>query len=74
MGIWSVPDVATWFPKLDKPDWTPPVWAFPPIWSALYTCMGIASHRAWVSGAGPGTLLLYALQLGLNLAWQPLVR
>jgi tryptophan-rich sensory protein len=74
MGLLSAPDVATWYPKLEKPSWTPPVALFPIIWSSLYFLMGLASHRAWLSGAGAGTLGLYALQLGLNLAWQPLVR
>lgn len=73
MGVLSAPDVATWYPKLEKPSWTPPVVLFPIIWSTLYFLMGAASHRAWLSGAGYGTLGLYALQLGLNLAWQPLV-
>ena len=72
MGLVSAPDVATWYPKLEKPSWTPPVVLFPIIWSTLYFLMGIASHRVWMAGAGAGTLGLYAVQLGLNLAWQPL--
>lgn len=74
MGAFSAPDVATWYPKLGKPSWTPPVALFPVIWSTLYFLMGAASHRAWLMGATPATLGLYVLQLGLNLAWQPLVR
>lgn len=73
MGMISAPSVATWYPRLDKPSWTPPTVVYPIVWSALYFLMGAASHRAWLSGAGYGTLGLYALQLGLNLAWQPLV-
>jgi len=72
MGIWSLPDVAEWYPKLDKPSWTPPVWMFGPIWATLYTAMGYAAHRVWQAGAGQSVLGLYAVQLALNLAWQPL--
>ena len=25
-----------WYRNLDKPAWTPPNWAFPVIWAALY--------------------------------------
>ena len=71
MGAWSIPDVATWYPKLEKPSWTPPVWLFGPTWGALYTTMGVASHRVWLAGGGALPLGLYVLQLALNLACQP---
>jgi tryptophan-rich sensory protein len=74
MGIWTLPDVVNWFPKLDKPRWTPPRWFFPVAWSTLYTMMGVAAHRVWTRGGGALPLGLYGLQLALNLAWQPLVR
>jgi tryptophan-rich sensory protein len=72
MGVLYAPDIVTWDQNLEKPSWKPPAVAFPIIWSSLYFLMGAASHRAWLSGAGTGTLGLYALQLGLNLAWKSL--
>lgn len=74
VGLWSARDIALWYPKLQKPDWTPPVALFGPIWGALYTAMGVAAHRVWAAGSGTNVLGLYALQLVLNLCWQPLVR
>ena len=74
IGLWSAPDVANWYPRLRKPRGTPPVLFFPAVWSALYSLMGVAAHRVWQAGAGPGVLGLYVVQLAMNLAWQPLVR
>ncbi|XP_049842784.1 uncharacterized protein LOC126293554 isoform X2 [Schistocerca gregaria] len=29
-----------WYDRLRKPRWTPPRWAYAPVWSALYAAMG----------------------------------
>lgn len=42
------------------------------MWSALYTCIGVASWRVFQQGGGPLPLGLYATQLLLNFAWTPL--
>lgn len=37
-----------WYRNLDKPAWTPPNWAFPVIWAALYGCRrGSRAKRSW---------------------------
>lgn len=73
VGLWSTRDILQWYPKLKKPDWTPPVQFFGPTWGALYCAMGLAAHRVWTAGAGQGVMALYFVQLALNLCWQPLV-
>ena len=56
-----------------KPWFTPPVLAFPLIWTALYVLMGYASARVFFAGGGALPLSLYVTQLALNLAWQPVL-
>jgi tryptophan-rich sensory protein len=63
---------SAWYLGLNKPAWNPPSFVFAPVWTALYTLMGIAAWRVWRHGgfarqAGP--LSLFLVQLGLNGAW-----
>eukprot|EP01023_Acetabularia_acetabulum_P030948 TRINITY_DN2912_c0_g1_i7.p3 TRINITY_DN2912_c0_g1~~TRINITY_DN2912_c0_g1_i7.p3 ORF type:complete len:166 (-),score=29.88 TRINITY_DN2912_c0_g1_i7:1556-2053(-) len=65
--------VKNWFPKLKKPSWNPPNWLFPPVWTALYTMMGVASWLVYrVEGFFSVPIGLYALQLVFNFAWNPI--
>lgn len=66
--------VRTWYPTLVRPSFAPPSWVFGPVWTTLYVMMGVASWLVWRRGgwADPtvrGALVLYAVQLGFNLAW-----
>jgi translocator protein len=36
---------STWYKKIDLPPWTPPNRVFAPVWTVLYTCMGVAVAR-----------------------------
>ncbi len=61
-----------WYATLQKPAWNPPGWVFGPVWTVLYLLMGLAARRV-VQRSGLLTLpmLLFAIQLGLNVAWSP---
>ncbi len=66
--------VATWYPSLDKPSWTPSGATIGAVWTILYTFMGIAAWIVWRSGSGgrQHPLAIYALQLVLNAGWSAL--
>ncbi len=57
-----------WYLQLAKPDWTPPNWVFPIVWSILYLMIAVAG---WLIFAGPDTLpkMLWAMQMFLNWLW-----
>ncbi len=71
-GAITATSVATWYQGLQKPPFNPPDWVFAPVWTTLYILMGIAAWRVWRLGrseAGRTALVVFAVQLGLNLAW-----
>ena len=72
-GLFTAQSVGTWYLTLQKPAFTPPGWLFGPVWTLLYLMMGIALYLIWKrAGAGAegrGALMLFALQLLLNVAW-----
>ncbi len=66
-----------WYAALLKPTWNPPSWIFGPVWTLLYATMAVALwlvRREPESEDGPRkrALVLFAIQLALNLLWTPL--
>ncbi len=64
----------TLYQHLEQPAFAPPPWLFGPVWTALYTLMGIATYLVWRSAPGrPRTtaLVAFGIQLALNAAWTP---
>ncbi|WP_022705809.1 tryptophan-rich sensory protein TspO [Paracoccus zeaxanthinifaciens] len=61
-----------WYDGLRKPGFTPPKWAFPVAWTAIYLLSAYAASRiAPLPGAGMA-LALWAAQIALNTLWTPL--
>lgn len=60
---------SAWYQSLNKPSWQPPPYLFGPVWSVLYVLMGLASWRVWKSSGRTQPLILYGIQLALNVAW-----
>lgn len=64
-----------WYENLNFPPFRPPNWLFPPVWTAIYTCMGASSYLIWREGGFEEQALplaVYGGQLLLNLAWTPI--
>ncbi|GJP73644.1 hypothetical protein CLOP_g4339 [Closterium sp. NIES-67] len=61
-----------WYADLQRPWFQPPDFIFGMMWSLLYPVMGVASFLVWREGgwaAQRGPLVLYGVQLLVNLAW-----
>ena len=62
----------SFYGQLVQPAWAPPPGVFGPVWTVLYTLIGIAAWLVWRSGGfGPNrqALLLFLLQLVFNALW-----
>jgi translocator protein len=63
-----------WFDALDKPPFMPPGWVFGAAWSILYVLLGLSLAMVLHARGAKDrkkALILFALQLALNLAWPP---
>ncbi|MDA3888874.1 MAG: tryptophan-rich sensory protein [Allgaiera sp.] len=60
-----------WYEGLAKPSWTPPKWAFPVVWTALYVLMSYAAARVALRPGAGQALAFWALQIALNTLWTP---
>ena len=74
-----------WYAILNKPTWSPPGWLFGPVWTLLYTMMGVSAWMVWGQGRGDAPergagrgrgdaspLRVFLIQLALNAVWMPL--
>jgi len=72
-AFFTTPAIPTWYASLNKPAFNPPNWVFFPVWTTLYTLMGIAAFLVWRKGLHERrvrvALVVFLIQLILNLAW-----
>jgi tryptophan-rich sensory protein len=71
-GAVTSTSVGNWYQNLQKPPFNPPDWVFAPVWTTLYVFMAIAGWRVWrlrQPEVGRRALLVFVLQLALNLCW-----
>jgi tryptophan-rich sensory protein len=72
--VFTAPAIGSWYAALNKPFFTPPNWAFAPVWISLYALMGISLFLVWRKGAQEkisvgGQLYVFGAQLALNVLW-----
>lgn len=74
VGAVASVNAGAFYARLVRPAWAPPGWLFGPMWSTLYTLMGVAAWLVWREGRANGTrtagaLTLFGVQLVLNALW-----
>lgn len=63
--------IPTWYAGLAKPAFSPPSWVFGPVWTILYTLIGISLFLVWQEkGKEKKTALgIFFVHLFLNALW-----
>ena len=72
LGSVATLEAGAFYSQLVRPSWSPPAWVFGPVWSVLFTLMGIAAWWVWrVEGfrAARVALGLFIVQLVFNALW-----
>ena len=73
LGVIGSSGTRDYFDALAKPHLTPPAWVFGPVWTVLYTLMGIATWVVYRHGIERDvvriTLAVFLAQLMLNTVW-----
>ena len=67
----TIPNIPSWYAGLDKPPFLPPNEIFGPVWSLLYTLMGIALAMVILHKAKDKkpAYIWFGIQLTLNTLW-----
>lgn len=72
-GLFTYRAIPTWYRALKKPRYTPPNWAFGPIWTTLYILMGVSVFLVWNKGltvhGATVAFTLFWIQLVVNVIW-----
>jgi tryptophan-rich sensory protein len=70
LGAWASADAPTFYAQLAQPSWAPPASLFGPVWSTLFTMMGVAAWLVWrAPGRRTAALALFGVQLAVNALW-----
>lgn len=71
-GIFTIAEIPNWYAGLNKPSFNPPNWLFGPVWTSLYTMMGIAFYLIWKQPATDTrkkAIQIFIIQFVLNFFW-----
>ncbi len=75
-GMSTTDAISNWYVNINKPSFNPPNWIFGPVWSILYTMMGVAAGLIWHEGLERKevkfALGIFAVQIVLNALWSTL--
>ncbi|MEI8232966.1 MAG: TspO/MBR family protein [bacterium] len=72
-SIFTFSAIPTWYFFLNKPFFSPPNWIFAPVWTILYTLMGISAYLVWrkyqFGDRSRAFWHVSLAQLALNILW-----
>lgn len=77
IGAFASVNAGEFYSHLEQPSWAPPGWLFGPVWTVLYTFMGIAAWLVWRERYNlnaslrrvHAALTVFLMQLVLNALW-----
>ena len=46
-SFFTMPAIEGWYASLNKPSFNPPNWIFGPVWTLIFTLMGVALYIVW---------------------------
>ena len=58
-----------WYSELILPNFNPPSWVFPPVWSSLYLMMSLAIWKIWINYFDNKILKIYFIHIIFNSTW-----
>src|SRR5512133_2858936 len=72
-SVFTMPSIPGWYAGLQKPAFNPPAWIFGPVWTLLYTLMGISLWLVIRDGITEKpvqqAVVIFTAQLIANFAW-----
>jgi tryptophan-rich sensory protein len=70
-SLFTFSAIPTWYAYLNKPSFSPPNWVFGPVWTTLYTMIGISFYLILIrtNKKNSWAIKLFGLHLILNALW-----
>lgn len=75
-SIYTADSISSWYAYLNKPSFSPPNFVFGPVWTTLYTLMGISAYMVWTKSKNKKesknvktALNIFYVQLFFNFIW-----
>jgi tryptophan-rich sensory protein len=71
-ALFTMEAIPTWYAQLARPEIAPPNWVFGPVWTTLYTLMGISAFLVWKKGLERRDVRMALIVFGIHLVFNTL--
>lgn len=72
-STFTMPAISAWYATINKPFFNPPNWIFAPVWTLLFTLMGVALFLIWKDGIKENprqtAFWVFLVHLVVNILW-----